>query len=379
MARAVAKRGMKPPASSSNKIKVPASTSPSGPPTPFQSAPPALRPFLSTLPTDHIYLVHLDRTPPSLKKRVFVVPVLLNLFITIGLCIRVYYAAPVYLQQIITIFGYDTPYKVDTAAASVGEIMKTVSSRTLLLMLDWVIFGLIGSWPKEFVFGSKLSRFTSPLYSRMILGFRDTEIVFRRGRIWDTPLLTGDNPDQAKTWKVDEELTIKVKVDPAMRPAYIAKTGYLLLDKDWDLDFRAMLDAHKLVDKDTIQLTDLENLALVYYQKQWLVWKVHETTETTAQHLQQDDVVESFRRKLVAAGAEDVFFRWIEIVQFETSQPRGFTEGRQAEAIRELRKRLEKKHIDFARFWEDIGGQAGLPGFDVQSDKSPVINGKLVP
>jgi hypothetical protein len=277
----------------------------------------------------------------------------------------VYYAVPVYLEQIITIFGYDTAYKVDTAAAGVGEIMNALTSRTLLLMMDYAIFGFIGSWPKGFLFGSKLSRFASPVQWRRKLGFRDIEILVRRGRNWDTPLLVGENPDQVKTWKVDEELTIKVKVDPAMRPAYLAKTGYLLLDQDWDLDFKAMLDAHRLVEKGTIQLKDLENLVLVYYQKQWLVWKVHETPDSTVEDV-QDGPVENFRRNLADLGAEDIFFRWIEIVQFETSQPGGFTEGRQAEAIRELKRRLEKKGVDFAKFWEEIGGQTGLPGFDVQ-------------
>lgn len=301
----------------------------------------------------------------NLKKRVFAVPVLLNLIITLGLCVRIYYAVPVYLEQIITIFGYDTAYTVDTRKAPVGEIMNALTSRTLLLMVDFFIFGLIGSWPRGFVFGSKWSRFVGPVQWRWTVGFRDTEIIVRRGRQWDTPLVVGEVPEQVKTWKVDEELTIKVKVDPAMRPATLAKTGYLLLDKDWDLEFKAMLDAHKLVDKGTIQRKDLENLVLVYYQKQWLIWKVHEAPEISAKQQEQDDVVGRFRKNLADMGAEDVFFRWIEIVQFETSQPGGFTEGRQAEAIRELKRLLEKKRVDFAKFWEEIGGQAGLPGFDV--------------
>jgi hypothetical protein len=365
MARAAGKRVPKPAPGSSTTPKS-ASATPSGPPTPFQYAPTSLRPFLSTLPTDHIYLVHLDKTPPSLKKRVFAVPIVLNLLITIGLCVRVYFAVPVYLEQIITIFGYDTRYKVDTAKAGVGEIMNELFSRTFLLMVDFAIFGLIGSWPREFVFGSRLLRSTGPLQWRMTLGFRDTEIIVRRGRTWDTPLLVGEDRDMAKTWKVDEELTMKVKIDPAMRPDYIAKTGYLLLDRDWDLDFKAMLDAHRLVEKGTIRLEELENLALVHYQKQWLIWKVREVVgPNPATTGPADSAVDAFRSKLSELGAEDAFFRWIEVVQFETSQPGGFTEGRQAEAIRELRQRLEKKGIDFASFWKDIGGQSGLPGFDV--------------
>lgn len=366
MARAAGKRAAKPAATATPNPKLPTST-PSGPPTPFQYAPASLRPFLSTLPTDHIYLVHLDHTPPSLKKRVFIVPVLLNLLLTIGLCIRIYYAVPVYLDQIITIFGYDTAYKVDTENAKVGELMNTVSSRTLLLMVDYAIFALIGSWPKEFVFGSKLSRFVGPWEWRRTIGFRDTEIIVRRGRKWDTPLLMGETPEQVKTWKIDEELTIKVKVEPAMRESYLAKTGYLLLDRDWDLDFKAMLDAHHLAKKGAIQLQSLENLALVYYQKQWLVWRAREAPQITRKEEEQDSILDKFRRILTDLDAEDVFFRWIEIVQFETSQPGGFTEGRQAGSIRELKRLLTKKGVDYAKFWEDIGGQAGLPGFDVQN------------
>lgn len=366
MARAGGKRGAKPAAGSSTTSKPIMTTAP-GPPKPFQYAPTSIRPFLSTLPTDHIYLVHLDHTPTSLKKRVFVVPVILNVLIVLGLCVRVYYATPVYIDQIITIFGYDTAHKVNTKTASVFELTNILTSRTLLLMVDYLIFGMLGSWPKEFVFGGKLSRFTGPLEWRRKVGFQDTEIIVRKGRKWDTPLLVGETTDQIKTWKVDEELTIKVKVDPAMRPAYLAKTGYLFLDKDWDLDFKAMLDAHRLAEKNAVQLSDLEGLVLAYYQKQWLVWRPNDTPDTAVQASPGDSVVENFRHKLSGLGAEDIFFRWIEIVQFETSQPGGFTEGRQAEAIRELRKRIEKKGIDFATFWEEIGGQTGLPGFDVQN------------
>lgn len=363
MARGAGKRPPKSTPTSPPNPKAPSNSS-TEPPTPFQYAPASLQPFLSTLPTDHIYLTHLDTTPPNLKKKVFVVPVLLNLLITLGLCVRLYYAAPVYLAQVITIFGYDTAYKVDTKTAKTSELLNAVSSRTFLLMIDYAIFGLIGSWPKEFVFGSRLSRFVGPWEWRRTLGFQDTEIIVRRGRKWDTPLLISENPDEAKTWKVDEELTIKVKVDPAMRTPYLAKTGYLLLDKDWDLDFKAILDAHKLVGKGMIQPKDLESLAFVYYQKRWLIWRVHERPEVGGEDKVQDNELETFRTKLADLGAEAIFFRWIEIIQYETSQPGGFTAGRQAEALRELKRLLTKKGVDYASFWDDIGGQAGLPGFE---------------
>ncbi|KIV94916.1 hypothetical protein PV10_02636 [Exophiala mesophila] len=340
-----------------------ASTSTLGVPKPFEYAPASLRPLTSTLSTDHFYLVHLDHTPVELKKRVFVVPILLNLVIVVGLCLRVYYATPIYIQQIITIFGYDTPYKVDTSNASAGELINTLSSRFFLFMLDYFIFVIIGSWPREFVFGSKTLRFTGPFQWRRTLGFQETEIIVRRGRRWDTPLLDTGIPDVTKTWKVDEELTINVKVEAAMRTTYLAKTGYLLLDRDWDLDFKAILDAHKLVDQGTLKSKDLDNLALVYYQKHWLVWRVHEAPVISAKDAASDSMLETFRNKLVELGAEDVFYRWIEIVQYETSRPGGFNEGRQAEAMQELRTLLKSRGLDDVQFWEDIGGKAGLPGF----------------
>ncbi|KIW12511.1 hypothetical protein PV08_09788 [Exophiala spinifera] len=362
MARAAGKRGGKPKATTA-PVTQPQTQSTAGPPTPFEYAPASLQPFLSTLPTDHIYLVHLDVTPTSLKKRVFLVPLLLNLLITIGLCIRAYYAAPVYLQQIITIFGYDTDYKVDAKKASAGELVSTIASRTALLMVDYTIFALIGSWPKQFMFGSRWSRYTGPWTWRRTIGFQDTEIIVRCGRMWDTPLLTSEVPEQTKTWVVDEELTIKVKVEPAMRPSYLAKTGSLLLDKDWDLDYKAMVDAHRLDQDGTIQMRDMSNLTMVYYQKRWLIWRVYDQRDITPEEAEQDSVVEKFRRKLAECGAESVFFRWIEIVQFETSQPGGFTPGRQADALRELKRLLAKRGVDYGQFWDDIGGQAGVPGF----------------
>lgn len=362
MARAAGKRSGKSKATTT-PITKPQTQSTAVPPTPFEHVPASLQPFLSTLPTDHIYLVHLDHTPTSLKKRVFLVPILLNLLITIGLCIRAYYATPAYLEQIITIFGYDTAYKVDTKKASTGELLTTIASRTFLLMVDYTIFALIGSWPKQFVFGSRWSRYTGPWTWRRTIGFQDTEIIVRCGRKWDTPLVTSDMPEQTKTWMVDEELTIKVKVEAAMRPDYVAKTGSLLLDKDWDLDYKAMVDAHGLAQDGTIQMMDLNNLALVYYQKQWLMWRVYEQPNITPEETEQDSVVERFRQKLADHGAANVFFRWIEIVQFETSQPGGFTQGRQADALRELKQLLAKRGVDYGQFWDDIGGEAGLPGF----------------
>ena len=129
------------------------------------------KPLASTLPTNHVYLIHLDRTPIDLKRRRLHVPVLLNLSIVLGLCLRIYFAAPVYFEQIITIFGYDTAYSIDPKSRRMGDLMNIVSSRFILIFIDYALFALLGSWPKEFLFGSKSSRFVGPWQWRQKVWF----------------------------------------------------------------------------------------------------------------------------------------------------------------------------------------------------------------
>ena len=352
------------------KASTPATTPPTltskptaGLPAPFKHVPSSLQPIASTLPTNHVYLLHLDRTSVDLKRRVFLVPVLLNLTIVLGLCLRIYFAAPVYLQQIITIFGFETEYSVDTKSQPVGDLMSTVSSRFILIFIDYALFTILGSWPKEFLFGSKLSRFVGPWEWRQKVWFKETEVIVRRGRNWDTPLLEG-NDEGTKTWSTQDELTIMFKIEPAMRPSCTGRSGLGLLDRDWDLDFKAMLDAHRMIKDGRLKMEDLEGVALVYYQKQWLAWKIHEDAKLPAGNPEQEDVLQRFKDKLTSLGQEDVFFRWIEIMQYETSQLGAFTEGRRAEAVEELKKQLTGRGVDYDAFWKDIGGEKGLPGFD---------------
>ena len=346
----------------SSQTSISKTTSPASvAPAPFKVAPAPLQHFASTLPTDHVYLVHIDHTPVSLKKRVFVVPVLLNVAITLILCVRVYYAAPVYLNQLITIFGYETAYSVDTENTAAPGLIDTISSRTFLLMIDYAIFVLLGSWPREFVFGSRASRYISPFDWRTTVGFNEDDIIVRRARKWDSPLVKGVEEGE-RFWTPQDELIVQNKIEPAMRKAYTSKTAFTLLDKDWDLDFKGIIDAHRLVKDGRVKQADLKDIALVYYNKQWIVWRVHEALET--QEATKDDKVEAFKDKLTGLKQEGIFYRWIELVQYETSQPDGFTETRQDIALQELRSMLKAKDVDDAAFLEELGGTDALPGLN---------------
>ncbi|RMZ89165.1 hypothetical protein DV736_g3606, partial [Chaetothyriales sp. CBS 134916] len=365
--------------SDKNPSTVQASIAPLGSalPEPFTPAAPSLYPFLSTLPHDHVFLTHLDRTPTDLKRYVFLVPCLLNLLIILGLCVRIYYAIPTYVQQISAIFGYDSPYKVNVAQESTTSLIGTVFERTFLLFADYALFSLLGSWPREFLFGSVRSRFAGPVEWRWTLGFRDVEVIVRRGRKWDGPLFvqprSEDDQQQQQTqlssqtsarstasskskssgkerttpWNSDEIGTLKFKSSPAMAPSKLSKTGYLLLDKDYDLDFRAILDAHRLAivtesspstseERPRLDLNDIDGCVFVYYD---------------------DPKVERFKQALVDLKCRDVFYRWIEIVQFET-----IDEQQRRKALTELKTLLEAKGVALDTLFDDIGGVQGLPG-----------------
>lgn len=63
-------------------------------------------------------------------------------------------------------------------------------------------------------------------------------------------------------------------------------------------------------------------------------------------------------------GKENLFFRWIEILQYESSQPGGLTSTRKANAINKAREVFETQNIDFDDFATSIGGIASFPGLD---------------
>src|SRR2546423_1046134 len=348
MARSSSKKGPKVPANkpSSNSTNLP---------SPFVAPSPSLNAvFLSTLLQSHVYIIHIDTTPSTLKHRVFLVPVCMNFFIVLGLLLRAYFALPVYFALLIATLGYPSAAKVDVKQSDYVTLLGITASRTMLLLGDYVLFSLLGSWPWNFVFGHEESRHGSPSKWRWYLGFQDREIIVRSSKKWDKSL--------APNWTLDDELTLKYKIMPAVHKNKLAKSGFLLLDKDWDLDFAAMVHAHRLVEEGKVKVEDFEK-AVVAHNKptnSWMIWEIdrEDVPKTAAQR----DTLLKFKDKLTAIGHEDLFYRWVELVQYESSMPGGFTEGRQATAMREARRMFSEAGVDFAKFWMEIGGSQGMPG-----------------
>ena len=69
---------------------------------------------------------------------------------------------------------------------------------------------------------------------------------------------------------------------------------------------------------------------------------------------------------LTALGKENLFFRWVEMVQFESSAEGGFTAERQQQAVRKAKELFEGQGVDFEEFWASIeGGVEGMMGMEV--------------
>ena len=207
---------------------------------PFATAPLKFYSFLETLPPNHVNLTSLDITTPTVKRNAFHVSVFLNTLIVLGLCARIYYVVPTYFRLVVAVFGYDTPTKVDTDAPPTSDLLGIVSSSTLLLVIDYAIFSIIRAWPWQFLFGSREGGYISPVNWRLLIsGFQEQEVVVRRSQKWDKSVF-GEEPVAGKKKNkkaeahilpltINEILTVKLKVNPAMEERYLTKTRFRCL------------------------------------------------------------------------------------------------------------------------------------------------------
>ncbi|TKA22088.1 hypothetical protein B0A50_08466 [Salinomyces thailandicus] len=323
-------------------------------PHPFRRAPPTLAPFLTQLDPAKVYLIHIDRFPPAAKKQIFLIPVLLNATIALLLLWRLYSGLPTYWTLLQTFMGYETTATVDTARTTRKEQFTILFKRTAMIALDFLVFRFIGPWPLTFF----LEQPANPVVWRWKLGgFREEEVVVRESRHWGSAeLLQGVKQG-------DESPFFKTRVLPVIDKGFMRrKTGYLMMDGSWDLDFQGMLDAHTLVKAGEFGLKEVDKLCLVHLDGVgWLSWQ----WET------EGDVIEDRRRKIVVfketltkLGKEGLFFKWMEIVEQERDGDGGFSVAKQERVVERVRAAFEKEGIDFEELSASIGG---LQDMQVQS------------
>ncbi|EPE35867.1 hypothetical protein GLAREA_05205 [Glarea lozoyensis ATCC 20868] len=325
-------------------------------PKPFVPAPKALEPFTSSLNKNHVYITSLDSHPKDFKKRIFLVPVIMNILIMAAIIYRGKVIGPYYMKICFSLMGKRNETTMNTRRMASNDLAKELLRRTGTFMLDLLIYSFVWPWPKAFFLGQKLG---NPVAWRTIVGFRDQEIVVRRSRKWFLP-----GTDVLEEGK-EQDLLFGV-VGVATEPMWMSeKTGYLMLNKEWDLDWTLIIKATKLVDKKVLSIEDFKTTILVHHEEHG--WLAIETAEAGGS-LKEDEgrrKIVAFKDKLTAMGKEDLFFRWIEIVQYESSRPGEFGPERQQQTVLKARELFESNKVDFDKFWEEVGGMKGMPGMEV--------------
>ncbi|MCJ1228512.1 hypothetical protein MMC12_005173 [Toensbergia leucococca] len=280
----------------------------------------------------------------------------MNVVIAILLVWRARVAIPSYVAIAFVTLGHENAAKIGIANTDWSTLIWIVASRATMFLIDTSLARFILPWPIEFFLGSP----ASPIMWRWKVGFHDQEIIVRKSRKWDREL--------PNDWLAEESdgFVYKERIMPGIDRAYVqAKTGYLMIDdKNWDLAFAEMITAHALVSQGTATISDFQKSVIVYSNSHgWLVWSVYKLDEGHQEEGRKKLVL--FKDKLTAMGKESLFFQWIELLQYETSQSNGFTKARQVDAMKKAKELFESQGVDFEEFWKDVGGVDGLPGMEV--------------
>ncbi|KAL2046343.1 hypothetical protein N7G274_001790 [Stereocaulon virgatum] len=86
-------------------------------PPPFHPAPQTLLPFLTTLSPSHIYITSHDTSPIPQKRRIYLIPLLLTLTLTLLLAYRLLHALPTYTSIFLAALGYETRMSLQVKGA----------------------------------------------------------------------------------------------------------------------------------------------------------------------------------------------------------------------------------------------------------------------
>jgi len=324
-------------------------TSGSSPPPPFKPVPDSLELFYSSLSTRHIYIAHVDAKPRDLKRKIFLVPVLMNIAVALLFVWRVWYIGPYYVDLLTSSLGYENNTTMRAEDLSYYELAAVIGRRTFTFILDLCLVIFVWPWPVEFCF----ARGGSPVSWRWAVGFRDKEIYVRRSREWDRHV-------QSMLDNTNERNLLLSRIRLATSPMLIQdKTGYLTMNGDWDLDWGAMVHATALVDDKKMSLDDFRTLVLVHSDKYgWICQELF--AGESPQEDQRRRQIFAFREALASMDKEDVFFRWIELVQFEASRPGGIG-PKQEEVADKVKQLFTSNGIEFESFWRDAMAAQGLP------------------
>ncbi|KYK60732.1 uncharacterized protein DCS_01870 [Drechmeria coniospora] len=313
------------------------------PPAPFKAPPEALGQFIGGLSEEHVYITHIDAKPTSFKRSVFLVPVAMNLFLSLLLLWRLYSVMPWYWQLVIAAFGHPSEATFPASESTWHELGWEVGKRAMTMSIDFLLFTFVWPWPVQFVARRQSG---NPVLWRRKVGFRDREVYVRRSREWCRPLLRDLFKD------TNASAIFSAHVRQVTTPLLLEqKTGYLLMNRQWDLDWDAMVRAHSLVDKKAMALDAFNGAVLVHHRDHgWLCYDIRDELDAPGEG---SDQIAAFRDALAAMGKSELFYRWVETVQFEATRPGGFGPEQQEAAATKIRTMFNAENIDFDSLWKE--------------------------
>ena len=320
------------------------------PPAPFKSPPEALEPFIAKLDEKHIYITHIDTKPASLKRKIFLVPIAMNLAVAAAFVWRMYSITPWYWKLFLATFVRPNELTFSADDATWQELSWEIGKRASVFLIDFLLFVFVWPWPLEFTLAWDHG---NPTRWRWNVGFREKEIYVRRSREWDTML--GDYFQENDGRKMLLAF-IRQATAPLLQEQ---KTGYLLMNGQWDLDWASMVQAHKLVDKKEVALEAFKNAILIHRKEYgWMSYDLKASISADEDVKRRQ--VFAFRDALAGLGKEELFYRWVEIVQFEATQPGGFGPEKQEAAAKKIRELFEAGGVNFDEVWKKTNGSDGI-------------------
>ncbi|KAI1101153.1 hypothetical protein F4804DRAFT_22588 [Jackrogersella minutella] len=329
------------------KKSAPSKKKDTGPPAPFKRPPEVLQPLIETLDEKHAYIIHIDDQNIDSKRQMFAFPLIINVVVAGLFVYRMYYILPYYLAIVASVLGYPNETTMVVDEMDWPEIATEVGKRTFSFMLDFLLYAFIWFWPVNFFLGQEDG---NPAWWRLRTGFRNREIVVRRSNKWDETKGDVVNDSTASS-------LFMLKIGHATSSTLLKeKTGMLLVTAEWNLDYRAMVDATTMVDKKMAALEAFQKVVLVFHEEYgWLSidMKANESAEEDVKRRQ----VLAFRDALRGMDKEALFYRWVEVIQFESSSPDGFGPEKQERVAEQIREMFLKEGVDFDRLWKDSAGE----------------------
>jgi hypothetical protein len=296
-----------------------------------------------------VYITHIDRHRPEYKKQIFTFAVIINTTITALLLWRLYVAVPTYLALFQTILGYASSATVDPTKTTRNEQIWILVRRTLMFAMDYALIQYAVPWPLSFF----LEQPANPVTWRWKLGFHQQEVVVRVSRNWGAhELMKGSKvAEQSPYWRT--------RIVPATSIDFLRKTGYLMMDANFDLDFGCMQDAHVLIKEGKMKYEDFDRMLLVHQDGMgWLAYRFGTQGEMVEENRKR---MMAFRDLLQGMGKESLFWKWQEIVEEERGKDGEVTEETQKRIKQRVGQVFEKEGVNFEEAMGQVGEVEVLP------------------